>query len=270
MIYFGCFDGHVYVLNADTGKAVYAPLAASPEALPIKTAPSAASSKGVMAINCADRRLAGYNLASGAIAWSIPFNNTRLLGSPQLYQEVLYIFTSTGEIIAVAPENGEVQRRSSFDIQLGQPAVLGGDRAFLVNGTGTVQAVDLATLQRTWSYDCSESISGPPTVDSSFVVLPTISGKLICLSTEGQPLWVQNFGEAILAGGAVFRNTFFAGTVGGNVLCLDLWTGKLIWSFTPDNKPKEKQAGMLARGIVTGGKFFIGSENHTVYCLTLD
>ena len=268
-LYFGGFDGSVYVLNARTGREVHPPIQATPQMHSIKTAASQANAKGVVAVNCGGKVLTGINLSTGQITWREAFADTRILGQPQTRQDSVYIASDRGEVLEVALSTGEVRRRLELKTALSNEGAVVGNRFFVANAKGTVIAVDLDKWQTTWTYDCGKPFSAPPTVDSESVVLPMLSGTLVCLSTDGQLKWSTRLGRVIAATGVVFRNTFLVGTTNGEVISVDLWTGKPKWKFLA-SKGREKRKSILAQGAVSQGKFFIGSEDEFFYCFTLD
>jgi outer membrane protein assembly factor BamB len=214
--------------------------------------------------------LTAFNLTTGKVAWSLPFAGSHILGQPQVYQEDLYVITAIGDLFNVSYETGEIRRRASLEAQFTLQGSVGAGRLFLVDQQRTALAFDLSSWKKAWSYESDEPFAGPPTVESDLVILSTVSGKLLCLSTEGKLKWTQNIGQPIPAGGVIFRNTFLAGTAHGELLSVDIWTGRPMWSFSAQSNSKDKQQAFLARGIVSQGKFFIGSEDHFLYCLTLD
>jgi outer membrane protein assembly factor BamB len=74
----------------------------------------------------------------------------------------------------------------------------------------------------------------------------------------------------IASQGLIFRNSFIVGSTSGTILSLDTWTGNSRWSFNTSRFPNQEPKALLSSGAVSKGRFFIGSENHALYCLTLD
>jgi outer membrane protein assembly factor BamB/tetratricopeptide (TPR) repeat protein len=272
MVYFGSFDGKVYVLDSQTGKLLFSPSPACPELHPIKHAPSQASEKGLVALNCDKKLLSTFSLATGKPSWSMEFPSSQLLGSPQAFQGSLYLCTSNGELLEVAQDSGEVTRRISLATQLHTRGRMAKGRYFVGNVQGKVLAVDLKDGRIVWSYDCGEQATTSPIIDGESVIVSTQRGKLFCFSLSGDLKWIRDTGDAISQEmeGVVFRNYCYIGTKRGYVLCTDIWSGQPIWQFTTAGFFEKEQRGILASGAISKGRLFIGSEDHFFYCFSLD
>jgi outer membrane protein assembly factor BamB/tetratricopeptide (TPR) repeat protein len=269
LLYFGCFDGKIYVLDASTGQLARHPVEASPEGHPIKAPPSAASETGLVVFNCGERLLAGYSLTSGSVRWATSFADARILGQPQIDKDAVYVASQQGTLYCVDLESGVVRRQADMKTKGVGPAVLSDGHAFYASASGTVTAFDLLAWEPAWSHDCGGQAGGLLTADGGLLFVPLSSGKLVCLATDGEPKWHGEVGGVLAAGGVVFRNTLLAGTRDGKVVCIDTRSGKVRWSFNSSG-PTGKERGMVARGLVSQGRFFIGSEGHSLYSFLLD
>jgi outer membrane protein assembly factor BamB len=84
--------------------------------------------------------------------------------------------------------------------------------------------------------------------------------------------WVYDIQEAILpeTDGVIFKNYFLIGTKRGAVSCVDIWSGGLSWNFKTAGFYEKDQKGIRSSGGVSRGRLFIGSEDHSFYCFSLD
>lgn len=272
MIYFGSFDGRVYILDATTGKPIHSPLATTTEQLPIKHAASAPSESGIVAVNCDKRLIVAFSLETAKVVWSLSAGAFQFLGQPQVSQGNIYLVTSKGELLEIDHEIGKIKSRSTLGSEFSTRGRIFGNSYFIGSPTGRLVCFDIQKQKIAWAYECGEQISSPPTVDGDWVVVSTVSGKIHCLTTGGEPKWVYTAGEPSSEDfeGTVFRNSLLLGTVSGTVLCLDLWSGGLLWSYKTAGSKEKERRGILSSGVVSKGKFFIGSEDHYLYCFTLD
>jgi outer membrane protein assembly factor BamB len=272
LVYFGSYDGHIYVLDATSGEAVLDRFPASPERWPIKHAPSGASEKGLVAVNCDKKLIMTYNVVTGKPGWSMRFPTTRVLGQPQAFQGQLYFCTQAGEIIAVDHETGSVKKRVSLGFDLDIRGRLASGQYFVGNTEGKLLCLDHGRNEVLWTYDCGEPITSAPTVAGELVVVPTESGVLHCVSTSGEFKWRYETAGSIYreAEGVLFRNNFLIGTAEGRVLCLDIWSGQMVWSYETQGFSEKPQKGILSSGAVSKGRFFVGSEDHSFYAFPVD
>jgi hypothetical protein len=51
---------------------------------------------------------------------------------------------------------------------------------------------------------------------------------------------------------------------------MDLWSGTTIWAYNTLGYSEKEQKGLLSRGVIAKGKYFVGSEDHNFYCFTIE
>lgn len=272
LIYFGSFDGKVYVLEGSSGKLAFNPFPASTELWPIKYAASQPSERGFIAVNCDRKQITAFHLSTGRHGWSLPFTQTQVLGEPQAFQGKLYIATSGGEILEIDHEAGKVLRRAPLGFEPSSRGRVSQGHYFIGSPQGRLLCLNLKRLEPVWSQELGEGISSPPTVDGDWVFVPTASGKIRCFSTTGKPKWTFESSDSIHGDtdGTLFRNFFLIGTRSGTVLCIDIWSGQRFWSYATAGAFEKEPKGMLSCGVVSKGRFFIGSEDHNFYVFSLD
>lgn len=272
LLYFGSFDGHIYVLDATSGQMTHDPFPASPKLLPIKYAPSSASEKGLVAVNCNKKIITTYNIVSGAAGWSMRFPKTRVLGQPQASQGKLYFCTEAGEVIEADHETGSVRNRVALGFNPPVQGRLANGKYFIGSTGGKLVCLEPSRSEALWTYDCGEAVTSPPTVAGELVVVPTETGKLHCLSTSGELRWTYETNGSIYqeTEGVLFRNNFLIGTAKGQVLCLDIWSGQMLWRYDTRGFSEKPQKGIRSSGTVSRGRFFVGSEDHSFYALPVD
>lgn len=272
LVYFGSFDGRIYVLDGSTGKPVHQPWLATPENLPIKQAPSLPNESGVVVVNCDRKVIAAYNIVQGTGAWTLLPPSGAFLGQPQAYQGNVYLSTTTGEVLEVEQESGRVRQKLSLGAELAARGRAAGGLYIAGTQQGKVIALDLTNQKLAWAYESGESITSPPTVDGEWIIAATSSGKLHCLNSAGELKWVHATRDGFGAetDGAIFRNNLLLGTTRGQVLCVDLWSGNLLWAYRTNGYQEKDQRGILSSGAVARGRLFIGSEDHHVYCFSLE
>jgi outer membrane protein assembly factor BamB len=270
VVYFGCFDGRVYAVKESTGEPLYPGALASKSGVPIKDAASQASAQGIVALNCSGKFVSGFDLSTGRVLWSRPFTKTRVLGRPFGLGNSTYVVTSAGNVLEIDLTDGEIQRHATLQITPHYQVASEAGQLFIASRDGEVLSFNTSDWRSQWRYKANSMLSGPPTVDSSFVIVPTGSGHLVCLTTDGKLKWRQESPFSVAAQGVLFRNTFLVGTMTGQVLSIDTWNGKLRWTFATETLRDHEPKAFLSAGIVSQGKLFIGSEDHSLYCFTVE
>ncbi|MBI4601084.1 MAG: PQQ-binding-like beta-propeller repeat protein [Planctomycetes bacterium] len=273
LLYFGSFDGRLYVLDSLSGKLAHEPFLASPERHPIKHAPSLPSERGLVAVNCDRKAISTLNLGSGRPGWTLNAGGAHFLGQPQAHKGKLYLCTAAGDVLLVDHDTGSVLKRMSLGVDLAARGRVSADGHYLV-GTpqGKLLCLSPADQRVLWSFDCGEPVSSPPTVEGDLVLVPTTARGLHCLSVTGEHRWTLRLPDIIHeeTDGVVSQGSFLIGTRRGVILCVDVGSGKLTWEFKTAGALDKQPRGILSAPAVSRGKVFFGSEDHQIYCFSVD
>ena len=202
-------DGKVYVssglgkivaIDAVTGEEIWGNRILSP----LHSAP-VASLERVFAISD-DNVIYAFDTSSGEIVWSHQaiIESARMLTvpSPALVDDVLVAPFSSGELIALRQQNGNVLWQDSLsstarltplasvnDIAAG-PAIADG-YVIATAQSGVMTAFDLRTGQRVWSQPAGAL--GYPLIVGDFVFTVTTTGQVACLSKlDGSVIWIKD------------------------------------------------------------------------------
>jgi len=202
-------DGKVYVtsglgkiaaINAETGEEIWGTQILSP----LHSAPVAGLER-VFAISD-DNVIYAFDTTSGEIIWSHQaiIESARMLTvpSPALVDDVLIAPFSSGELIALRQQNGNVLWQDSLsstarltplaslnDIAAG-PAIADG-YVIATAQSGVMTAFDFRTGQRVWSQPAGAL--GYPLIAGDFVFTVTTTGQVACLSKlDGSVVWIKD------------------------------------------------------------------------------
>jgi outer membrane protein assembly factor BamB/tetratricopeptide (TPR) repeat protein len=271
VLYFGSFDGNIYVLEAQTGRPGLNPFPASLERYPIKHSLSRPNERGLVAANCDGRLLSCASLVNGELIWSIPFTTTRILGQPQALGRSLYVATTGGELLEIVHETGEIKRRVSLGESLIASGRILSGIYYIGTSSGKLLAVDLTQGAVTWSRNCDTQLTSAPTLDAEAIFVPG-TNQLFCHTLSGNLKWKTKIPSPVNpeATGVVFKNTLYLGTTTAQILCLDVWTGRMMWVFSAHGKPEDNSRGVVSSGVVSKGRLFIGAEDGNLYCFLAD
>jgi len=135
---------------------------------------------------------------------------------------------------------------------------------------GGVVAVDAGSGKTVWQTYIGASVASPVTVCGQFVLANTIDGLVACMDGDsGKILWVHQMPDKhdrwINGRVVVSENCAYAGTT-SRLICLDMKTGKKIWTFG-DSKKTTDAMGRLANPVYYKGNIFITGTSTPAYLL---
>lgn len=272
LLYGGCFDGKVYVINATTGQQHGEAIRATRKDLWIKEAPSEATAKGVFAVNCADRTLAGIDLSTMSRTWS-QTPPTGLVGSPRMIEDRVLVFTPSGQVLRFDGNTGDPLPPISLDGSASFHGEIAGDFIFVALDQRVLQVTAISDGRAVWRKILDSRITAPPTVslDSSRIIVPLENHLLACFDSQtGDEQWRKPIEAPIETQGVIFRGRLFIGTTTGRITCRDVARGELLWSYETDGASESPPKGIYARGVIHKGMFIQGADDGAIYALLLD
>ena len=161
----------------------------------------------------------------------------------------LHLFVTTGfaQVISLDAGTGKEIWRKSLDAPMRAAPTVRGGRVFAVTLNNKTFALNAETGAELWTHSGlpeSASILGAasPAVDRGIVVVPYSSGQLVALRAEsGRLLWEESLSTArrtelvstladIRGRPVIDRNRVIAMSHGGQMVSIDLRTGRRIWS----------------------------------------
>ena len=122
------------------------------------------------------------------------------------------------------------------------PAVA-GDRVFIGSCGGSVYALDRASGKPVWEYDTGEDgpraqFHGEAIVTGSTLVVPSdvepASHLYAFDQATGEVRWKMKFEGGVFAAPLLFGKSIVAAGMTGKLARIDLASGKVLWSMTPD------------------------------------
>ncbi len=241
VLYFGDGKGAVYAVNADTGQASW------PK--PFLTGARIWSSvivddQRVYAAS-QDHCLYAVDKKSGNKLWQFPDDCKTidaLVGSPTVYDGVVYVGSFGGELYAVDAGTGQLKWSYKADGGLWDgPAMVNGTLYFGDQG-GTVYALDAATGQSTkWTAKVDGGVKMTPRVDNGIVYVGTDRDLMYAFRADtGQSIWSTPYksrdGESLLVTPMVYSNTLvvqpnLAGATPTRLIGVNKNTGQELWLY---------------------------------------
>ena len=126
--------------------------------------------------------------------------------SPAIVDDVVYVGTATGELIAVGLADGKLRWRYKAGEAIGEssPAVANG-RVFIGDLIGVVHAVNVADGKPIWTFKTQSEIKSSPVVVGDVVLMGSYDGKLYGLDAADRQAAVGVHDRELRARHAVRR-----------------------------------------------------------------
>jgi eukaryotic-like serine/threonine-protein kinase len=231
LVVFGAGDGHVYAVDATTGKTRWRAATGG------RVRGSPALGNGTAFIGSFDGRVYAFDLGTGKLRWRYDtegatlqsekygFDRRSIQSSPALVNGVVFIGARDGFVYALDANSGALKWKYDHKISWinSSPAVAGG---VLYDGSSDaqfVQALDAST---------------------------------------GRELWRTNVGSIVWSSPAVAGDQLFVGDGAGRLHIFDRRSGKLLASFRTGSQ-------IFSSPAVVGDLVFVGSTDGSVYALRL-
>ena len=136
------------------------------------------------------------------------------------------------------------------------PAVA-GDRVYVANRDGSVQALDALTGARIWETEVTIPITGGPGTGEDLVLVGSSEGKVLALNAlDGTLLWTASVSSEVLSAPNIGQGVVVARTIDGKVFGLDAGNGKRLWVYdrtVPILTLRGTSSPAIAQGIVVTG-----------------
>jgi outer membrane protein assembly factor BamB len=192
------------------------------------------------------------------------------------------IFTAerAGEVHAIDEESGKRAWEKDLDVQItGGPGV--GEQLVLVGtGDGEVIALKQDDGSIAWRSSVSSEVLAAPKAAEGTVVVRTLDGKIFGLdASNGNRLWTYDRQVPVLtlrgtSAPVLVRGLAIAGFDSGNLVALELKTGKVAWeaNVAPPRGRSEfdRMVDIDAEPLVVDGTLYVAAFQHGVIAVSLE
>jgi len=150
---------------------------------------------------------------------------------------------------------------------------------FIGSCNGVIHAIDRRTGQATWKYNAlrdggkQAEFHGIPVITADLVVFgsddrnPGGAGYVYAFEQKtGNVRWKYRAGAGVMADLVRDGNRLYAVTLGDELVCLDLSTGRPNWSFST-GWVNARMTNVMAAPAVIGGRVLFGGQNGVVHAL---
>lgn len=131
-----------------------------------------------------------------------------------------------------------------------------------------VVLADARTGHTVWRFPAGEFVAGEPVLAGDRVYLNRADGTFFCLGVkEGEPLWKVNFEDTKLRGSpGVGDGTIYTGDAAGRLRALDAETGRVRWTFRPEEQ-EDRAYQFFSTASEVRGRVYVGAASGYLYCL---
>jgi outer membrane protein assembly factor BamB len=227
--------------------------------------------------------LTALSASSGERLWQVriasPYEDTDPIGGGVAFaDDLLYVTTGFGELLAIDPTNGGEVWREEANAPIRAPPTSADGRVYVLTVDNQLEAYAAADGQPLWNHTgilepASLLGAAAPAVTQGAVIAPYSSGEVFALRPEsGRPLWSDSL-TAIGRAGALASladirgmpvidgDRVFVVSHSGRMVALDLRSGARAW---------EQEFGGINMPWVAGNFIFVLTNNSEVVAITRD
>lgn len=234
VVYVASLSGHLYAIDAGTGKERWQ----FKSRMPIASSPTVAD--GVVYFVSSTGALAALDAASGQPKWVCAVEGERRFEKPGLH--------GYGPALQTMPD--------AWDMFVSSPAVVDG-RIHFGSGDGNVYAVGTDGVMQ-WKFATGDVVHGSPAVSAGVVIVGSYDGRVYALdAATGQQKWTFQGGvdpamhnqQGFQASPAVVDGVVYIGSRDAHVYALDAATGRKKWDY-PTSKSWVNTTPAVRDGLV--------------------
>ncbi|MBI3367178.1 MAG: PQQ-binding-like beta-propeller repeat protein [Burkholderiales bacterium] len=242
---FGSDDGHVYAVDATSGRQRWAQRTGGP----VPSSPAVAD--GRVYIASYDGRLYALDARNGDVLWKFATEGERRFEARGLH--------------------GQRPRAQTFadpfDVYLSSPVVVQGT-VFFGSGDGHVYAVDAVSGALRWKFKTGDVVHASPAVADGVVYVGSWDGALYALDARsGAQVWRFQGGldplmfnqQGFQASPAVVDGTVYVGCRDSNLYAIDARSGQEKWHVANGG------SWVITSPAVSEGKVYFGTSDTSLY-----
>jgi outer membrane protein assembly factor BamB len=228
----------------------------------IKAAPVVCD--GIIVVGSVDGNVYGITM-EGKLKWKINTGNG-IEASALIHKGVAYIGNLDGKVFAIELTTGKTLWTYATEGQImGAPNYWGRGDGILVIGSYDyyLHGIDAASGKGLWKYEADNFINGAPAIYEDIAIFGGCDGLLHQVNIADGSLKNRQPVATYVAGSVAVENWItYVGDYDGKFSCVDLKSGKEVWSY----ENPETQLPFIASPSLSKNKVFIGNRDKYVYC----
>jgi eukaryotic-like serine/threonine-protein kinase len=243
-LYFGSDDGHLYAVDAASGRQRWKARTGGP----VPSTPAIAG--GRVFVASYDGRIHAFDAASGEVIWRFATGGERRFEARGLH--------------------GMQPRQQTFadpyDVFLSSPLVVGGT-VYVGSGDGHLYALDAASGDLRWKFRADDVIHASPAYAEGLVFIGSWDGRLYAVDAKtGRERWRFQAGldpllhnqQGFQGSPAVAEGTVYVGCRDAHLYAIDAHSGQEKWRFAT------AQSWVVASPAVAGGRVVFATSDSSL------
>ncbi|MCK4504217.1 MAG: PQQ-binding-like beta-propeller repeat protein [Candidatus Aegiribacteria sp.] len=217
---------------------------------------SPAIRENVLYFGCNDGLLRAVNALNGAVLWSFS-TVCGICGEPAVDSTSVYFGGQDGIIYALDRISGSKRWSAGLGYHVFCSVGILADSLILSgNSMGKICALRASDGELLWDSEIGGTVLGPAIIDS-LAVFSSENGKIAVFNTEGNRLWIREYGRQASSPSADSTG-IYAGFSDGSVRKLTITGGELIWET---DIVEGSSRCVLARPVIAGNNIVLIGTN---------
>jgi outer membrane protein assembly factor BamB len=260
-VYFGNLTGMLYAIDLKTGTKKWEYKTENQ----IMGAPAYTEINGqkILAIGSYDYFLHGVNAQTGKGLWKYESDNY-LNSSPAVSNGKAVFGGCDGFLHVVNLKDGKSDSKIQVATYVASSPTIVGNLAYVGDYDGGFSCFDLIQKKLVWKYENKEATQpfiASPSIIEDKIVIGSRDKFVYCFNkANGTVLWKINTGNRVDASTVVNKKQALVVNMRGDVMLLDLKTGKAVWKY------ELGEAVMNSPAVIEGSIVLAGSDGN-VYML---
>jgi len=261
-VYVGNLTGMLYAIDLKTGTKKWEYKTDNQ----IMGAPTYTEINGqkILAVGSYDFYLHGVNAITGKGLWKYESDNY-LNSSPAVFSGKAVFGGCDGFLHIVNLKDGKSDGKIQVATYVASSPAIVGNLAFVGDYDSGFSCFDLALKKLVWKFENKESaqpfIASPSIIDDK-IVIGSRDKFVYCINkANGTVLWKINTGNRVDASTVVNKKQALVVNMRGDVMLLDLKTGKTVWNY-------ELGVAVMNTPAVVEGAIVLAGSDGNVYMLT--
>lgn len=212
----------------------------------------------------------------GDILWTFDTGGA-VFASPTLGRDgTIYLGSNAGTCVALSPTAGSPSVRWTYtaDDWIDATAALAEDgTVYIGTYNSTLIALDPETGEANWEFSLGEEEglfgivqASPAVAADGLIIVPTSAGVLHAIEPNGVQRWSYEFDADCRSSPAIsLDGRLFFGADDGQLRCLSVEDGSVLWSFPVDGAGEEANRIYGSPALDAEGNVYVGSGNGFLY-----